>query len=604
MKRAGAVVFLFLLLLAGVAWWAVRSVQSAEQPACEEEDTAPVAYPPDMWEELSRLSAIRVVYADAGELSPADLSWSSGDGEEPIGSSQARRGGVLRLSSPGPFPSNLLAFGSPTPQFFHANAFTRVEMPLVAQHPVTHRPIPGVACEWAVRGRTVFFRLHPAARYTNGRPVRAADYALGALLRAKSRDAAWEALSASAEELRVYDDRTLSLTLRHGDVLAVLRASALLHAAEPGFYADFTGDYAERYAWRTPPSTGAYSVARVEQGRLIELRRVRHWWAQDLPLYRHTANVDAIQFHFLTDEAQAFELLLRGQLDMVQTRHVASCQRYADARGIVRTELSATCPPPPYGIALNARRLSLPLRRGLMHAMDMDRAMAVIFRGEGERLRAFFSGYGALSPKDAPRVAYAPVQARAAFAQAGFCTAGEDGILRRADGTRLSVRLSYVPSEKVSTLVEILRESARTCGAEILPEPLSWQACAQQVRDGSHDLTFWATVPAQPLPAPERYFHSSASGDEAPFGLREASMDEALAACAAAHDEAQFADALSHVERLVRELAVWLPGWRESHAHVLHLPRVQFPSEPGFYVDAVDNHTLWIESRDKKGGEP
>lgn len=81
-------------------------------------------------------------------------------------------------------------------------------------------------------------------------------------------------------------------------------------------------------------------------------------------------------------------------------------------------------------------------------------------------------------------------------------------------------------------------------------------------------------------------------------------MDEALAACAAAHDEAQFADALSHVERLVRELAVWLPGWRESRAHVLHLPRVQFPVEPGFYVDAVDNHTLWIESRDKKGGEP
>ncbi len=604
MKSAGVVIFLFLLLLMGATWWAVRSVQPAEQPACQEEDAAPAVYPPDMWAELSRLSAMRIVHADAGKLLPTDLSWRSEDNEEPIGSSWAQRGGVLRLSSPGPFPSNLLAFGSPTPQFFHANAFTRVEMPLVAQHPVTHRPIPGVACEWAVRGRTVFFRLHPAARYTNGRPVRAADYALGALLRAKSRDASWEALSTTAEELRVYDDRTLSLTLRHDGILGVLRASALLHAAEPGFYANFTDDYAERYAWCTPPSTGAYSVARVEQGRLIELRRVRHWWAQELPLYGHTANVDAIQFHFLTDEAQAFELLLRGQLDMVQTRHVAAWQRYADARGIVRTEFSATCPPPPYGIALNARRLPLPLRRGLMHAMDMERAIAVVFRGEGERLRAFFSGYGALSPEGAPRVAYDPTQARAAFAQAGFCTAGEDGILRRADGTRLSVRLSYVPSEKVSTLVEILRESARTCGAEIQPEPLSWQACAQQVRDGSHDLTFWATVPAQPLPAPARYFHSFASGDEAPFGLREARMDEALTVCIAAHDEAQFADALSKVEYLVHELAVWLPGWQESRAHVLHSPRVHFPAAPGFYVDAVDNHTLWMESREKEGGLP
>ena len=80
-------------------------------------------------------------------------------------------------------------------------------------------------------------------------------------------------------------------------------------------------------------------------------------------------------------------------------------------------------------------------------------------------------------------------------------------------------------------------------------------------------------------------------------------MDEALAACAAARDEAQFADALSKVESLVRELAVWLPGWRESRAHVLHSSRVHFPAAPGFYVDAVDNHTLWLGAHEK-GGAP
>ncbi len=594
MKGAGAIVVGVGLLLAGVAWWAVRSVQPPPPPrAPQAENSTPAVYPADMWTELARIPAMRVVQGKPEEL-PPDLAWSSGQQEPPIGSPQAKRGGTLRVAASGPFPANLLPFGSPTPQFFHANAFTRAELPLVAQHPASHRPIPGTAEAWAVRDRSVFFRLHPKARYTNGRPVRAADFALAALLRAKSHDAEWDALAASAEELRVYDERTLSLTLCAAGALAVLRASALLHAAEPGFYSDFAGDYTKRFAWRSPPSTGAYEVGSVLPGRLIELRRIPHWWAENLPLYSHTCNPSSIQFHFLTDEAQAFELLLRGQLDLVQSRNLTTLHQYAGSPGTVLSNFTATGPPPLYGIALNARRVPLPVRRGLLHAMDMDRAVAVLFRGEGERLRSFFTGYGSVSPPSSPPPAYDPSLARSAFAQAGFSIAGEDGILRRADGTPLRVHLTYVPSQKVSTLVEILRESARACGVDLVPSPLPWQSCAQCVRDGEHELTFWATVPAFPLPAPARYFHSAASGDEAPFGLRDPRVDAALAAYAAAPDVASLARALARVDSLVRELAVWLPGWQESRAHVLHSPRIHIPPVPGYYVDAVDNHTIWV----------
>ena len=83
------------------------------------------------------------------------------------------KGGTLRLSNAGPFPANFLAFGQSSPQFFHYNCFTTVAVPLVATHPMTGRSIPGVAEAWATRGRSVWFRLHPAARYSNGRPVRA-----------------------------------------------------------------------------------------------------------------------------------------------------------------------------------------------------------------------------------------------------------------------------------------------------------------------------------------------------------------------------------------------------------------------------------------------
>ena len=191
---------------------------------------------------------------------------------------------------------------------------------------------------------------------------------------------------------------------------------------------------------------------------------------------------------------------------------------------------------------------------------------------------------------------YNPVRARQCFARAGYSTPGEDGILRRVQDGReekLSFRFCYVPSEKVSALVEVLRESARACGAEIVAEPLPWQLCAQQVREGKHELTFWATVPAEPLPEPQRYFSSNARGDEAPFGLADAEMDAALRECNQARDISSFAAALEKVDRLICELAVWVPGWREDRVRVLHAPHLHFPKLPGRYYDVTDNHTFW-----------
>ena len=599
-----------LLALVGVgaaARWAVHSLPTDPPPAAAGagEQQPPAAYPADMWEQLAHLpGGCRIVQGAPAEV-PTGLEWQNGSAEPPLGSPRARRGGVVRLSSVGPFPANLLAFGSPAPQFFHANAFDRVELPLVEQHPATRGVIPGVACAWAVRGRQVFFRLHPAARYSNGRPVRAADYALGALLRARAGGcgAAWAALCHAAAELRVYDEHTLSLTLRHEGPLAALRAAALLHAAEPGFYAAFGSDYAERYAWQPPPTTGAYTIGRVERGRLIELRRVPHWWAGALPHRRFTCNVCSIEYHFLTDEAQAWEFLRRGRLDAIQTRNIAAWQRYADDSPLVRRSFEVSAPLPPYGIALNARHLPDPqLRRGLLQAMDMARAIRILFRGEGAQLQTFIGGYGPLSPTRTPCHRYDPAAARACFARAGFTEPGEDGILRRPDGTRLSVPLCFVPSEKVSTLVSILRESAAACGAEIVPEPLPWQLCAAKVREGRHALTFWAAVPGDPLPDPARFLSSGAAGDEAPFGLSSAEMDAALAACESARSEEELSAALARVDALVYELAIWLPGWREDKVYMAHHPHLHFPEQAGRHYDVMDNHCFWCAPQE--GGHP
>lgn len=599
MKKRGVIVGALLLMLPlGAGWWATH--RPAPQAQAAEQNSAPAAYPADMWERAARVTGFRLCCG--GEL-PAGLHWQDGMQEPEIGDPAAQKGGRVRRCNVGPYPANFLAFGSPQPQFFHYNLFTAIEVPLVRRHPVTGREIPGTARQWAVDGRTIVFRTDPAATYSNGRPVRAADYALGALLRAEAGCA--DALVHAVEELRVIDEVHLALTLRRETLHPATAAAALLHAAEPGFYAEFGSDYRKRYAHRIPPGTGGYTIGRTERGRMVELVRVRHWWAKNRKYYRHSCNADAVEHHFPTDEAQAWELLLRGRLDMLQTRNITAWQQRAETAppALPRHIFRAEYPLPPYGIAFNTRTLPCPhLRRGLMHAMDMDRAVQVIFRGEGERLRTFASGYGNLSPMNTPILRFDAQAARAAFARAGYTVSGKDGILQREDGTRLSIRLTYTPHDKISTLVNILVQSAAGCGAEIVPEAVPWQTAQRKGDEQRHQLLFWAAMPGETIPDYRRFFGAGAGEPDAPFGVDDAALNAAMDACEQARTEAELASAMAAADARIADLCIWLPGWQENVVRLICHPHIRFPdcetcrfSTPTPY-EVEDAHLYWVDT--------
>ncbi len=611
MKRALASLLLFSLLLCALAaWFSVGGQGGNESPALPSGGQGePSPCPEGMWQQLSRLAGVDIQRGEESEI-PADLIWQRGADEPEIGDPRACKGGRVRLGNVGPFPANWLAFGSPVPQYFHYSLFTTVELPLVAVHPVTGREIPGLADAWAQQGRQLYFHLNPKARYSNGRPVRAADVALGLLLRSRVGAPEWGGFRAHAASLRVLGEHVLCLTLRQESRTPLLaaRLSQFLWPAEPGFYAEAAGDYRERYRHRVPPTTGAYTVGRVERGRMVELVRVKDWWARDERYQRYRCNVDAIEHHFLMDEAQAWEFFLRGSLDVMQTRNLVSWQRYLEGAAaveqgrIIPHTFEADYPMPPYGVAVNTQRVNnLELRRGLMQALDMDRVVALLFRGEGERLTTFSTGYGALTPQNTPTWRYNPAAARACFAAAGYRNTGDDGILCREDGTRLSLRFSYTPSEKLSTLVSVLVQGAAACGLELVPEAMPWQQWAAQLRERRHELSFWAGVAPAPLPDPARFFASGAEGEDAPFALQNAAMDAALASCEVALSEPERAAALAEVDRLVYEQAFWLPGWKENRVRLAAWSHLRFPDVPGCRFstpapyEVMEAHLYWVE---------
>lgn len=582
MKRTLA---FLLLCLVVVAWWATTSRQSGPVPPADGGNT-PAPYPADFEQRLTRVVGMRLELH--APLPAAPIPWQTACDHPAAGHAAARKGGRVRLSNAGPFPAHFLAFGGTTAQFFHQNLRAATEIPLVAAHPRTRQTTAGVAEAWACEDRSIWFRLNPEARYTNGRPIRAGDYLLAILLQYEQRCPEFQALAEIAESLCAHGDTLLSLRLK--SPVSITTAAQLLHAAEPGFYQHFDSRFRETYAQRIPPATGAYQVSSITRGRCICLQRIPSWWGEQLPLCRNRFNADTLEYHFLTDEAQVWEYFLAGRLDALQTRNVAAWQqRMDDIAHLPTLVYDAEYPLPPYGIALNTRTLpDRELRRGLLHAMNMRLAIEHMWRGEGQQLPTFHTGYADLTPTSTPQYQYAPETARACFARAGYTRQGSDGILRNSQDKRLSVRLLYSPNEKISTMVAHLIRSAAFCGAEIIAEPQPWQTCQRQIQERRHQLVFWA-IPAPEAPTPARFFASHADPQESPFGLQSAAMDAAIAR----FEQAPAAETLSAVDTLVYKEAIWLPGWKENRVFLVHHPWLRIPPSPWCY-DAADAHIFWV----------
>ena len=118
------------------------------------------------------------------EMLPAGLKWENGMEEPDIGDPAAKKGGVFRYYWAS-FPPTIRQFGSNSSSGYRGEFYDLIQVNLVELHPVTKKIIPGIAKEWAESedGRTVYFRIHPDAKFNDGHPIVAEDYFTWARLR-------------------------------------------------------------------------------------------------------------------------------------------------------------------------------------------------------------------------------------------------------------------------------------------------------------------------------------------------------------------------------------------------------------------------------------
>jgi microcin C transport system substrate-binding protein len=484
--------------------------------------------------------------------------------------------------------------------------------------------IPGLARQWAVSkdGRTTYFRIDPEARYSDGKPVRAKDFLVGVYLRVSDyivNPYAKQYYRENVAQVAMYDDLTLSVSLPEAKLFAPVIAGSI-QPSPPHFYQDYGADYSERYQWKFPPTTGAYEVRPedIVKGVSITQSRVKDWWAKDRKYYRYRYNPDRIVSTVVRDESKAFELFRAGVLD---TFLITRPERWYEKseiepvyKGYIeRVTFHTRYPRVPLGLYMNVSKPLLDdrnVRLGIQHAVNWQKVIDVIFRGDYQRLNAFNEGYKHFSDPSIRARPFSIEKARESFREAGFTEEGPDGILRRPDGTRLSISVSYPNMPIYERIFAILREEAKRCGFDLRLDGLEVTVSYRKEMQKQHEISFGSWNITPPIPDFHQFLHSTNARDEKgnlkpqtnnTFVWGRADTDVLCEKVRSARSIEEMRDACWKLQHIMHDEAIFVPGFSVGFVRVGSWRWVRWPDcentrfSPPAVFEPHESFVFWID---------
>ena len=559
---------------------------------------------------------------------PAGLDWQDGMDQPEIGDPAAIKGGVFRRFIP-TFPPTIRPFGDNSNNSFRGDLYDYIELPLVNLHPETMEPIPGVASQWAAStdGRTIYFRIDPDATYSDGVPIRAADYQFALYLRVSDNIVNpyhKQYYRENVAQVAVYDERTLSISLPEAKIYAPAIAGAML-PSPPHFYQGYGPDYNERYQWSFPPTSGAYMVEPddIVKGVSITQTRVMNWWAKDRKYYRYRFNPDKLVHTVVRDESKAFELFRAGQLDTFFLTRPEYWYEKSEMPPVYdgyieRVTYYSRYPKVPRGLYLNVTERpldNLDVRIGIHHAMNWQKVIDVMFRGDYQRLNAFNEGYLKFSDPTIIARPFSIKAAREAFARAGYTEEGRDGILRKPDGTKLAVSVTYPAMPLTDGIFAMLREDAKSCGLELRLDGLEFTVAYKKEMQKQHQMALGSWLISLPVPDFHQYLHSSNAFDEKGnpkpqtnnvFVWSRPDTDRLSLLVRTARTEEELRDATHKLQRIMHDEAIFVPGYSADFMRIGSWRWVRWPDSdltrysPPCVYDPHEVFVFWVDDAIKE----
>lgn len=385
---------------------------------------------------------------------------------------------------------------------------------LLTSNPLTAEYEPGLASSWSISDdrKTFTFRIHPDARWSDGKPVTAADVAwtFAAVRDPANLTGVHKVSLESFDAPVILSSNEISFACKevHWRNLGAIGSLHILprHVME--------GKDFNKINFEFPAVSGAYEQGEIKEGVYARFRRRADWWRRGDPRTKGTANFDTVTFRFYAERENAFEAFKKGQLDTfpVYTSRLwmnETAGEKFEKNWIVRQRIYNHSPLGFQGFAMNMRRPpfdDIRVRKAISHLIDREKMNRTLMFNQYFMQRSYFEDlYDATHPCPNPTFFFDKARARALLSEAGWLANPKTGLLEK-EGQPLTFRF-LTRAQSSQKFLAIFGEDLRDIGVNMVMDMKDWAAWSKDMDEYNFDIT-WAAWGSVLFKDPEGMWHS------------------------------------------------------------------------------------------------
>lgn len=500
---------------------------------------------------------------------------------DPDADPAARRGGTITTWG-GPFPASLN-------YWLDANSLSGTVCGLMFEslaglHPAEDRAEGGLARSWTVSddGMTFTFEIHPAAAWSDGRPVEAEDFVFyyDTIMDPKNPTSSFRVGLSRLERPEALGPKTLRVRAKQRHWSVFWDAAGL--TAFPRHR--MAGREFTSFNFEFPAVSGPYELKQVLNGRSVLLKRRGDWWGRSLRRNLHKYNFDYIRFRFMEDRFKSLEALKKGDFDLyaVYTAAIWAEQTRFPAveKGwVARQEIYNDEPKGFQGFAMNLRRPLFQDRRvreALARLLNREQMLDKLMYNQYFLLNSYYPDLfeGNRNP-EAPEVVYDPERARALLAEAGWVVNAAGRLEKDGEPFRLSFLYSGDPLPHLNIYMQDLQR----VGIDASVETVSQSTFSKRLDEHKFDMA-WIAWGAGRLRDPETLWSSKTADEPSTFnipGFRNAEVDALIEAQKTEFDLAKRNEILRRIDTILTREMPYVLLWQSDRSRLLYWNRFGTP---------------------------
>jgi microcin C transport system substrate-binding protein len=506
----------------------------------------------------------------------------SGGEPDPIASPDAVHGGSF-ASWQGDYPKSLNMWLDNNS--FSVTVSGLMFEPLVDLHSTDDRPIGLLAQSWDISPdkQTYTFHLNPAAKWSDGTPVTAADvqFYYDVIMNPKNLTSIYRVDLSKINRPEVIDDHTLRVTAKGAHWKNFWIAGGLF--AFP------------RQVWATvdfntvnfdfPVVSGPYALDKAETDRFVRLKRRGDWWGRVRKYNQYKFNFDYLTFKAMEDQTKVLEFLKTGGLDQyalysskiwTQDTQFPSEQK----NWVVRQKIFNDEPKAFQGFALNLRRplfQDLRLRQALGFLLDRQTMNEKLMFNEYFLLNSYFPDlYPNYINPGVPVTKYDPEKARDLLKDAGW-QVGADGVLAKG-GQPLDITILHYGGSDMRHL-NIYIEDMKKVGIKAHVDLVSFADWTKRIDNHEFDMV-WVNWDASRLEDPEPMWSSKTADDISTNnwpGFKDPEVDNLIDAQKTEMDLGKRHEILKQIDQRLMALSPYVLMWQAPSTRLLYWNRFGTP---------------------------